>query len=75
MLTDKQSILLIGIFTFLFVFFGILDILENIFIAAPMVIGYLTIIINLILTERVSEEEENTLQEQKISTEENKKRL
>jgi len=75
MLTDKQSILLIGIFTFLFVFFGILDILENIFIATPMVIGYLTIIINLILTERVSEEEENTLQEQKISTEENKKRL
>ncbi|MBU2938862.1 hypothetical protein KO494_04830 [Lacinutrix sp. C3R15] len=73
MLTDKQSLLIIGIFTFFFVFFGILGILENIFIAAPMLIGFFTLIINLIITKRVSEEEENKLEEKKVSIEETQK--
>ncbi|QRM89935.1 hypothetical protein FG167_12070 [Lacinutrix sp. WUR7] len=58
MLTDNQSILLCGIVIVSFVFFGMLDILDNIFIACPIIIVFLVIVINLIVTKRIPEAEE-----------------
>ncbi len=58
MLKDNQSILICGIVTLSFVFFGILDILDTIFIAGPIVIGFLVVVVNLIVTKRIPEAEE-----------------
>jgi hypothetical protein len=58
MLTDNQSILLCGIVIVSFVFFGMLDILDTIFIIGPIIIGFLVIVINLIVTKRIPEAEE-----------------
>ncbi|WP_152975510.1 hypothetical protein [Lacinutrix himadriensis] len=58
MLTDNQSILLCGIVMVSFVFFGMLDVLDNIFIAGPIIIGFLVVVINLIVTKRIPEAEE-----------------
>jgi len=58
MLKDSQSILICGIVTLSFVFFGILDILDTIFIAGPIVIGFLVVVVNLIVTKRIPEAEE-----------------
>ena len=58
MLTDNQSILLCGIVIVSFVFFGMLDILDTIFIIGPIIIGFLVIVINLIVTKRIPEAQE-----------------
>lgn len=58
MLKDSQSILICGIVILSFVFFGVLDILDNIFIAGLIVIGFLAIVVNLIVTKRIPEAEE-----------------
>ncbi|MBQ0786523.1 MAG: hypothetical protein KBT69_03420 [Oceanihabitans sp.] len=58
MLTDSQSIFICGIVILSFVFFGILDILDTIFIAGPIVIGFLVVVVNLIVTKRIPEAEE-----------------
>lgn len=58
MLSDRQSILICGIVILSFVFFGILDILDTVFIAGPIVIGFLVVVVNLIVTKRIPEAEE-----------------
>ena len=58
MLSDRQSILICGIVILSFVFFGILDIVDTVFIAGPIVIGFLVVVVNLIVTKRIPEAEE-----------------
>ncbi|MDX1279121.1 hypothetical protein [Oceanihabitans sediminis] len=58
MLTDKQSLLLCGAIFSAFVIFGILDILSNYFLSSLLVIGFLLVIVNLIITKRTPEEED-----------------
>ena len=77
MLTDKQSLIGSGIVLMSFVLFGILGILDNMFISGPIVIGFIVIIINLFITKRIPEaEEKKRLEIEKASSEEiNKKGL
>ena len=70
MLTDNQSLVLSGIVLMAFVLFGIIGILDNIFIAALIVIGFLTIVVNLFTTKRVPEAEEKLKQEEETSSKE-----
>ena len=58
MLTDSQSIFICGIVMLFFIFFGVLDILDTIFIVGPIVIGFLVVVVNLIVTKRIPEAEE-----------------
>ena len=58
MLTDNQSLFLCGIVIASFIFFGMLDVLDTIFIAGPIFIGFLAVIINVIITKRIPEAEE-----------------
>ncbi|WP_452229436.1 MULTISPECIES: hypothetical protein [unclassified Lacinutrix] len=58
MLTDNQSLTLCGIVIMSFVLFGMLDVLDSIFIITPIIIGFLAVIINVIITKRIPEAEE-----------------
>lgn len=55
MLTDRQSLIGSGIVLMSFVLFGIIGILDNIFIAGPIFIGFLVIVVNLFITKRIPE--------------------
>jgi len=58
MLTDRQSIFLCAIVVVGFVVFGILNMLDHIYIAIPIIVIFMIIIINLFVTKRVPEVEE-----------------
>jgi Sec-independent protein secretion pathway component TatC len=58
MLTDKQSIFLCIIVVVGFVVSGIFNILDEIYITIPIITIFLIIIINLFVTKRVREVEE-----------------
>ena len=58
MLTDRQSIFLCIIVVVGFVVFGILNMLDQIYIAIPIIVIFMIIIINLFVTKRDPEVEE-----------------
>ncbi len=58
MLTDRQSIFLCIIAIVGFVVFGILNMLDHIYIAIPIIVIFMIIIINLFVTKRDPEVEE-----------------
>jgi len=58
MLTDRQSIFLCIIVVVGFVVFGILNMLDHIYIAIPIIVIFMIIIINLFVTKRVPEVED-----------------
>ena len=70
MLTDKQSLIGSGIVLMSFVLFGILGVLDKIFIAGPIVIGFLVIVVNLFKTKRIPEAEEKTRKEREEASSE-----
>lgn len=62
MLTDRQSIILCIVVVLSFVIGGILNILDKIYIAIPILIIFLIIIINLLVTKKAPDlKEEQTI--------------
>jgi inner membrane protein involved in colicin E2 resistance len=59
MLTDKQSLLLCALTVIGFVVFGILNILDLIYISGPIILIFIIIIVNLFMTKRESKEAGN----------------
>jgi len=58
MLTDRQSIILCIIVVVSFVICGILNILNEIYIAIPIIVVFMVIVINLFVTKRIPDIEE-----------------
>ena len=63
MLTDRQSIFLCIIAIVGFVVFGILNMLDHIYIAIPIIVIFMIIIINLFVTKRAPEVEDEDEQD------------
>ena len=70
MLTDSQSLIGSGIVLMSFVLFGIIGVLENPFIAGPIIIGFIVIVVNLFITKRIPEDEEKLLETEVDTSEE-----